>query len=220
MYLQLAQAKDSLAQPYVLSLKKVEEYLSHFQLTRAQIAETFELDADTTARAVLGISLNERDLIVNAGTNAQLDKLFGTGITGSTSADTQLFLALTTWTRDELGQLFKTQFVQGGNAITIQPSKASGASVQNDKEVVSRYSRPALDRLHRFTRLWRAIRQSQKWSTPELDLILSSLAQPGAGPTLTVSILVDIAKLLQVQKRLAVSVEQLCALVADVPARI
>lgn len=217
VYLQLAEAKASFAQPYVLPLRQVEAYLEHFQLTRAQIAGTLELDADTTARAWLGISLAERDLIVNVGANAQLDKLFGVGITASTSADTQLFLTLSTWTRDELGQLLKTQFVQAGNAITIEPGKASAESVQNDREVVNGYSRPALDRLHRFTRLWLAIRRSEQWSIPELDLVLSSLASTGVAPTVTSPMLVDLAHLLEIQKRFVISVEQLCALIVDIP---
>ena len=217
VYLRLAQAKDSFAQPYVLPLKQIETYLKHFQLTRAQIARTLELDADTTARAQLGLSLVERDLIIDTGTNAQLDRLFGATISTSVNSTTQLFLALGAWTRDELGQMVETQFVQAGNAITIQSGKASAASVQNDREVVSGYSRPALDRLHRFTRLWRAVRRSEKWSIPEMDIVLSILASPGAPPALTSPMLVDIAKLLEIQKRFGISVEQLCALISDIP---
>src|SRR5262249_9017446 len=149
--------------------------------------------ADTTARAWLRISLTECNLIVDAGTNVQLDKLFRPSITNSSSADTQSFLALSNWTRVEVGLLLQTQFVQGGSPITIKASKASSDSVQNDREVVKGYSRPALDRLHRFTRLWRAIRQSQDWSIPELDMVLSSLAQRGTRPTLTMPLLVNLS---------------------------
>lgn len=60
VYLRLAQATNSFAQPYVLPIRQIETYLSHFQLTRAQLAKSLELDADTTARARLGLSLVER----------------------------------------------------------------------------------------------------------------------------------------------------------------
>jgi hypothetical protein len=217
VYLRLAQATDSFAQPYVLPIRQIETYLSHFQLTRAQIAKSLELDADTTARARLGLSLVERDLIVKAGTNQQVDALFGTSISAATSSDTQLFLALSNWTRDELGQLLKTSFAQGGNPITIESSKASRQSVQNDREVVKGYSRPALDRLHRFTRLWRAIQRSQRWSIPELDLVLTSLAQPNPAPIISGPLLASIAELLEIQERFGLSVEQLSVLVGDIP---
>ncbi len=217
VYLRLAQATDSFAQPYVLPIRQIETYLSHFQLTRAQLAKSLVLDADTTARARLGLSLVERDLIVNNGSNQQVDALFGTGISAATSSDTQLFLAVTNWTRDELGQLLKTSFVQGGNPITIESSKASPESVQNDREVVKGYSRPALDRLHRFTRLWRAIQRSKPWSIDELDLVLTSLAQPNPTPTLSGPLLANIGELLEIQERFSLSVEQLCVLVGDIP---
>lgn len=217
VYLRLTQATDSFAQPYVLPIRQIEAYLSHFQLTRAQIAKMLELDADTTACARLGLSVVERGLIVNAGTNQQVDALFGTSISAATSSDTKLFLALSNWTRDELGQLLKTSFVQGGTPITIESSKASAQSIQNDREVVKGYSRPALDRLHRFTRLWRAIQRSQPWSIPELDLVLTSLAQPNPTPSLSSPLLTSIAELLEIQERFGLSVEQLCVLVGDIP---
>jgi Tc toxin complex TcA C-terminal TcB-binding domain/Neuraminidase-like domain/Salmonella virulence plasmid 28.1kDa A protein len=217
VYLRLAQATNSFAQPYVLPIRQIETYLSHFQLTRAQLAKSLELDADTTARARLGLSLVERDLVVNAGTSQQVDALFGTAISAGTSSDTQLFLALSKWTRDELGQLLKTSFVQDGNPITIESSKASAASVQNDREIVKGYSRPALDRLHRFTRLWRAIQRSQPWSIPELDLVLASLTQLNQAPIISGPLLANIADLLEIQERFGLSVEQLCVLVGDIP---
>jgi len=217
VYLKLSQANDSFAQPYVLPMRQIETFLSHFQFTRAQIANSLELDADTTVRAQLGLSLVERDLIVNVGSTQQVDALFGTAISAGASSDTQLFLALTDWTRDELEQLLKTSFVQGGTPITIESSKASAESVQNDREVVKGYTRSTLDRLHRFTRLWRAIQRSKPWSIPELDLVLTSLTQARVAPQLSMPLLVSITELLEIQERFTLSFEQLCVLVGDIP---
>jgi hypothetical protein len=219
VYRALAGAQNSFQQPFVLPLRRVEAYLGHFKRTRADVARALGVDAETYARARLGLSVAEQDLIATSRSNDStfLRMLYGNDIaqslTPSKAIDTQHFLKLTRWTRDDLGQLFVTRFVRGGSTITIQPEKSAPESIQNDIEVVRGLNLGVLDRLHRFTRLWRKL---PSWSVAEMDQVLFQL-KTGATPQLGQAHLAHIAALLDIQARFAIGVEELCALVAPFP---
>ena len=85
-------------------------------------------------------------------------------------------------TRGELADLLGGRFVQAGSeeTIEIRSERRTPESIQNDIERVHGLSQSSLDRLHRFTRLWRAT----GWTVRELDLTLAHLAgivDEGAG---------------------------------------
>ncbi len=138
--------------------------------------------------------------------------------------DVQLLLKAMGITRAELGQLITTDFVRteygvmiivGSVEIHSEKSVPEGedASIQNDIERIHGLSEPALERMHRFTRLWRHV----PWSIKELDLVLSRLADTRARNAIPVSSLEDLADILSLQRRFDLTVEDLCAWWGDLP---
>lgn len=218
VYRRLAVAQDSFEQPFVLPLRRIEAYLGHFERTRSDVARILGVDADTGARARLGLSLAEHDLITRARDTDQafLTRLFTTNVTFDLRPTTPVamvrLLGLTRWTRDELGQLLGARFVKGAANISIVAWKEAAESVQNDAEAVTGLSLEVLDRLHRFRRLQRKLR----WTVAETDLIVMALSA-GAAPTLSAPVLTQIANLAGLRKRLAFPVDQLCALFSTIP---
>ena len=93
--------------------------------------------------------------IAQSALQARLQRRFD--FTGSAIApfDAQSLLGPMGVKRDELEQLVATRFVAGG-AIQIVGEKSDADSVQNDIERMHGLTASPADRLHRFTRLWRA----------------------------------------------------------------
>src|SRR5699024_10057763 len=83
--------------------------------------------------------------------------------------------------RKELRILLATRFVKSNTTapIYIKAEKRDSDSVQFDIERVENVTLEALDRIHRFVRLWR----KTNWCMEELDLVLSqiSLAEEANG---------------------------------------
>lgn len=217
VYRKLAIAQDSFEQPFVLPLRRIEAYLSHFDRIRADVACVLGVDEKTYARARLGLSLTEWALLITQTQDTTfLTGLYSAAITDNLTpakeVNVQDLLKLTRWTREDLGQLFDTQFVRADSTITMRARKSGLDSIQNDIEVANGLSFGVLDRLHRFTRLWHKL----PWTAPELDLVLVAL-KTGTDPSLGETELSQIAKLLEIQARFAISVEQLCALFTTIP---
>lgn len=218
VYAKLADTTESFQQPLVLPLRRIEAYLQHFQRTRADIARALGVTTRIYSRARLGFSLTEWGLVAVPRDNDQpfLTRIYGaditTALTPAKEIDSQRFLKLASWSREDLGKLFNTQFVSGGANVTIRAKKSSVDSVQNDIEVVSGLTYGILDRLHRFTRLWRKL----PWTIPELDLVLVAL-KTGASVSLDPTRLDQIASLLDIQARLGIPVDQLLALFTPIP---
>lgn len=133
--------------------------------------------------------------------------------------DVQLLLKAMGLRRAELEQLIMTEFVRteygmvilgGGESVEIHSEKrvpeGDDASVQNDIERIHGLSERSLERMHRFTRLWRHV----PWSIKELDLVLKKLAGLGADNGITAAMLQDLADILSMQRRFNLTVEELC----------
>jgi Tc toxin complex TcA C-terminal TcB-binding domain/Neuraminidase-like domain/Salmonella virulence plasmid 28.1kDa A protein len=219
VYRRLKDAKDSFLQPFVLPLRRIEAYISHFDRTRADVARVLGVDSTTYTRARLGLSLAEWSLITSsAQTNSQLLKqLYPPEVTGPVFltppavVDMQDLLNVTRWTRNDLGELMAAKFVRSGTTITITSGKQSADSVQNDIEMVKGIDPGVLDRLHRFTRLWKKV----GWTIEELDLVLSTIAT-GANLVLGSNEVIRIAQIVDLQSRFSISVAEACALFASI----
>lgn len=216
VYKKLGETVGSFNQPFLLPLEKLQIYLEHFNRTRAEVARLLGKDSGVVTRAALKISPKEHKLITTKNTNFLfLKNLYG-GVPFPeregdqlNKFDVQLLLKDMGLSRKELGELIETQFIPAGldEAISIKPGKWPIDSVQNNIEWIKGLSLGSLDRMHRFTRLWRKV----PWSIGELDLVLVHLKNADLE---TVD---DIVTALQLQEKLGVSVEVLIALWSNLP---
>jgi hypothetical protein len=116
------------------------------------------------------------------------------------------FLAKTGLEYEELGALLDLPFINPTHDITID---RHGAACDTDKQLINGLEPAALDRMHRFLRLWRKL---AGWAMWELDLAIRC---PGIGADdLDEPCLINLFHLGRLRTRLGggVSVAQLCAL--------
>ena len=220
----LATAAHSIAQPASLPLRTVEILLAELGTSRAGIAHVLGQDAGAVAIAALGLSPEEVYLITTANTTpAYLDQLFrlqfkdGPGGAGLEAVDAQQLLLPLGLTRAQLGELVQARFVTTDQrqpvTITIAGGKRTPDSIQNDVEWVSGLTRKALDRMLRFTRLWRKL----DLSIPELDLLLGCLQDAGLANGINLPVLQKIADTISLRKEPGMSAEDACAMFGDMP---
>lgn len=219
----LASAKVCFGLPFSRPLSRTQTYLEHFGVPRAAFVRLSGGSPDQVAKASLGLSQAEA-LLITAANPAQafLDTMYGQAFdyqpAGVTPFDAQTLLRPMNIAQTELAQLVATRFVSasGAEPVTIVGGKLSAASVQNDIERVTGLKPASLDRMHRFTRLWRAC---PGWSIRELDLVLGALTDAGLAAEIDADALRVIAELRAIQLSLGGSVEDLIPLFTDVPTR-
>jgi hypothetical protein len=218
VYRRLARTAGSVAQPFHLPLERAAAYLGHFGRTRADAARTLGSGEQATARAVLGISLTEWDLLARprATDTAFLTGMFGAAIVQAATAggpvEVPALLTATGWTRDALGQLIAAPVVRGADQPAIRAEKRDQASVQRDVERVYGLTVGVLDRLHRTWRLHAATGVP----VPALNLALRALPAPAASSDETARLL-GLVGLLEAGRRLAVPLDAACALTGPIP---
>jgi len=235
VYEELYDSIHSFRQPFSLPLEKLDIYLSHFDVNRGDVARLLEASPDDLAVADLKISQRQYELITWVNRDIEsLRDLYGIefddsgdeitfsdpDIEGSEN-DVQLLLKSMGLTRADLGGLITTKFVVdggygffGGAEIEIRSEKRDEEeSVQNDIERIHGLTAATLERMHRFTKLWR----QTPWSIKELHLVLIDLAKEDLVDGIEEASLGYIVDILSVQKRFNVSVEELCALWSDLP---
>jgi hypothetical protein len=217
----LAAAQDSFRQPASLPLRTVEVLLAELGTSRAEISRVLGKEATTVATAALGLAAEEIPLITTAhATQSFLKKIYGQQFParyggGLADVDAQDLLPPMGLNRAQLGELVQTRFVtaDGKLAITIAGGKRNADSIQNDVEWVSGLTLQALDRMHRFTRLWR----KQIGSIPELDLLLGCLHDAQLATGLDLAAIRQIAEAGMVRGRLSLGVEDACAIFGKMP---
>ena len=222
----LAQGRDSFVQPFSLPHATVREYLSAFtdERSQADVARALGLGDDRVSAAEWKLSQAELSLITQTAIGlGTLRKLYNVGFSVEAASglvkpfDAQLLLPATRLSRADLETVLDTRFVSadGTEHAHITPEKFDSNSVQNDIERIHGLRLSSLDRLHRFTRLWRRT----DWSVIELDLLLEHLEKAtlatGIGST-AVNTLVFIR---QLQQRFGISAEACCALFSELPTR-
>lgn len=211
-------AIHSFQQPFLLPLEKLQLYLTHFDRTRGEVAAILEELPAVLSAASLGLSRREYELITQPNTNLDdLKKLYGIEFRvvagGIEKFDAQLLLKPMGLMRVELGDLIKTAFVTAVDSIQIKGEKRSSDSVQNDVENIYGLKTSSLDRMHRFTRLWRKV----TWTIKELDLVLSHMQNAGLASGIQEPTLHHLVEILSIQRRFNISVEELCVLWSSLP---
>jgi len=210
---------DSFAQPLNLAFEEVRTYLGHFERTLGDVAEAAGAQGVTLARLRLALEPKDYQLVTQPQANlAFMKQVYGIQFNEVGGAiqkvDAQVLLRAMGVPRSQLGELAVSSFAtSGGPAIEIRGEKRSAASIQNDIENVHGLTTAALDRLHRFVRLWRAT----GWRVGEVDLVLRHLREAGIGAGIEAATLEAVAHLHRLQVRHAVSVEELVALWSTVP---
>ena len=211
----LRSAVDSFQQPFHLALARIDRYLEKLESTRADVARAAGASPAIVAAAELHISPEEWQLIIQQVLDtATLNRLYQLTFVaqgaGFSPLDAQELVAAMAIERAHLDEIIVTQLVRAGGAnVTVTAEKRSADSVQNDIENVHGLTADALDRMHRFTRLWR----HTPWSIPELDRLLISLnVQTLDDPNLRL-----IATARTVQHLLNISVDETTALVGMIP---
>ena len=206
---------QSFEQPFMLPLVELETYLSHFSLSRADLAEVVLKYTEKLAdqdellpQIILELSEKEFKIITTAIIDETvLTELYGF-VFDFVKFDAQKLLLPTKVSRSELGELIQTRFIAGNTSITIVAEKKNNDSVQNDIEHIYGLTLQALDRMHRFVRLWK----KTSWSIQELDLVLTYSGMTGEDIDLKV-----VSEILSIQKKTGQSVEITCSLFSDIP---
>ena len=213
----------SFKQPFHLPLESVSTYLSHFEKTREDIAILLEKTQNVISKAKLNLSDKEYFLLTNPdATPVFINRVYGITFTVTsgkiTPFDAQLLIKSIKISRSELGNLLSTWFVtnNGADNIIIKGEKINSDSIQNDIERIKNLTYEALDRAHRFVRLWR----ETKWSIEELDLVLYKLNQDGIANGIVPDSITAIGNLLRIQEKLKLSVEEICALFHLIPVKV
>ncbi|HUG67047.1 MAG TPA: neuraminidase-like domain-containing protein [Pirellulaceae bacterium] len=225
-YDKLRQAKYPLALPFDLFAEEVRAAFQKTNLQRWDLMRTFRgnmppndpTDGEIAAE-YFGISadpaaaFDEKRLILAADASVAGQRtLWGeTGNAGwlATIGNVKNFLQKTGLEYNELLALLDLKFINSAGDIVIQHLDAS---CDTDKKVIQVLDAAKLDRIHRFLRLWRKLKDWKMW---ELDL---TIRHPHIGNgSLDESFLVQLFYLSRLKKKLGkkATVEQVCALLGD-----
>src|SRR5262249_20264559 len=127
--------------------------------------------------------------------------------------DRRGFLKLAGLTRDQLDDLLGLRFHPDLAQITVGHLQVAG-ELQNFPEILDGLTPERLDFMHRFIRYWR----KTAWTIADLDLVLLELHAAGLiGADLGPETVTVLAKTVDVQTRLKLSIEEACAVAARLP---
>jgi hypothetical protein len=212
-YQALGNAKYPLTLPFDLFTEEVREYLKRVEVRRWDLMEVFRgnnppndpSDLDIACE-YLGIAKDEQDLIFQADAGHQ-ERYWGETTAAASLAAVsavEVFLHRTSLEYADLQRLLSLEFVNPGGAITIVHQNAS-CDVATKR--LQGLDLPALDRIHRFLRLWRKL----GWKMWEVDLAIRNdgLGHGALGPNLARNLFYA----LQLKARMPIlTIDQLCAL--------
>jgi hypothetical protein len=184
-YVKLRDAVFPWSLPFDLRLEESRTYLGHLGVPRWQLMEVFRTTAATdveTDRAIagerLGFSVKEREAVVTPLTTAGAKtwEPYGFSDTDSTTWVTTMskvrtFLDRTGLSYDELDRLLELRFINPTPKIVIKPEDPTKPTCDTTKLVLKDLTGEALDRIHRFVRLWRRL----GWPMRDVDRALFAL---------------------------------------------
>lgn len=211
----LSTAHFPLSLPFDLFTEEVRAYLSKMKVNRSLLMETFRgssapnnpQDIDIQCE-YMGISKVEQGLIFNADPANQF-VYWGTANNAAALAamtKVDVFLDVTGLEFKDLQRFLSLAFVNPGGAIVIQDLDSSCDPAQKRLQVLDAN---ALDRFHRFLRLWKKL----GWKMWEVDLVIQVLG----GGVLDNNLPTRLFPFLQIQNRYSrLSVEQLCAFYGNI----
>lgn len=201
----------SFALPFNLPLEELRLYLTHFGISLHQIYRLLNQQEEKIWRARIGLSKEEFDVITIAD-KAGVKLRFGDH-SSSGPFEVQEFIRFAGITRQQLSDLQVLTFNPDLNIIVR--TRDSPDELQNFPEELENLTDVNLDFIHRLIRLWK----KTSWSIPELDLVLTALRDAGlAAIDLDSGTVLCLAQLIDIQEKLKLKVEELCAMVHNMPA--
>jgi hypothetical protein len=211
IYRLLAETTDSFQQPFHLPLARIHAQLDALGSSLGEIRRAVGADRLAIARATLRLSLAEWSLVTTRVTSLDAisglyDLRFAAAGGGVAPIDAKDLVRAVAIDRDTLTELLAAGAAPGA---TIVPRKRDDRSVQNDVELVQGLGVAALDRLHRFVRLQRAV----TWSVAELARVLAAIG----ADDLDAETVTAIATLRSLQVELELSVDECAALAGELP---
>lgn len=224
-YEKLRAAKYPLSLPFDLFAEEVRAAFRKTNLQRWDLMRTLRSTAAPNnptdgeiAAEYLGIStdataaFDEKRLILMAdATIPGQQSVWGEAEAGwlNTVGNAKTFLQKTSLEYNELLALLELKFINPTGDIGVHHLDPS---CDTDQKVIQVLDESKLDRIHRFLRLWRKLKDWKMW---ELDLVIGNPAHPGIGNgALDEPFLVNLFYFCQLRKRLGgkTTVEQVCAL--------
>lgn len=222
--------------PFNFPLQRLEILLAHFGLSRDRIGRVLQWEGQQRIKTRLQLTHDEVSLITASKTFnmstavrdffAQLYNFSPNSLHGSDAdalisesiTDLSHFQHITKVDRNILRALVLSKFVSK-DGTSNKPVEVvmltTEDNVQNNIEKVRNLSLRRLDRLHRMIRLWRKL----PWTVNELDYVLIRLAiDHSLTPAeLTLDILENIVKLLDLADRTSLPVDELMSLSSAIP---
>lgn len=203
--------KISFVLPFNLPLEELRLYLSHFGISLHEIYKTLKQPETKIWRARINLSEDEFKVITTPDT-ASVKFRFGNP-SSFNDFDVQDFIRLAGISRQQLDDLLALTFNSDLQNIKVD-KKSVPDELQNFPEILKHLTNDRLDFIHRFIRLWK----KTSWSIPELDLVLTALKDAGLiMPELNANAVLYLAKLVDIQEKLKLTVEELCAMFHHLP---
>ncbi|WP_454607314.1 Tc toxin subunit A-related protein [Streptomyces tendae] len=199
--------------PFNLAHEECSAYFKQFGVARADLMRALKTtsagpsDADIAAET-FGLAGRARALIVTADPGGQAAIWNTPGPAAATMSNVAVFLARTELTYPQLADLLKLSWLNPIGAMTLRYLDASGDLT---KQIIDGLDDDALDRFHRFIRLWRAT----GWEPAVLDRAIR--ADVLGGGDITDGTLVALMTAEQVATRLARPVQDVLDLFDDLP---
>ncbi len=216
--------------PFNLPLAELRLYLSHFGITLHDVYRTLRVDQAKLWRERLKLSTEEFNVIKTDqravvkgrfGNPASLNDFHVNEQQNGAPAVSRGFINYAGITRQQLDELLTQRFNTDLAQITID-KLAAPDELQNFPEILKNLTEARLDFIHRFLRLWR----KTSWSLPDFDLVLTTMREAGllrtdfAGGNMNVANfepLAYLARLIDIQETLKLSVEEVCAFIDEFP---
>jgi hypothetical protein len=225
------ETKISFSLPFNLFSEELQIYLSHFNLSPHEIYKKLRLEETKIWQAKLNISQEEFEVITCEDSGNVIQRVGNpTSLTEfpvqdykdpQTNSLRRGFINLLGITREQLDELLAIRNNPDLSKIGIVKQKEPD-ELQNFPEFLDNLIDERLDFIHRFIRLWKRT----PWSIPELDMLLAALAKSYSIPSeanvvityeINSQIVIDIARMIRIQENLKFSIEELCAMVDQLP---
>jgi Tc toxin complex TcA C-terminal TcB-binding domain/ABC toxin N-terminal region/Neuraminidase-like domain/Salmonella virulence plasmid 28.1kDa A protein len=213
IYATLADPNDKVSfhSPFVLPFAELTLYLSHFGLAPADIYHALQLADGKVWRARLGLAPVEAQ-VATTPDSANVAQRLGSPTTLS-NFDVQEFLRLTGLSRTDLDAVLALRSFTDLAQIDVAKQKTPD-ELQNFPEILQQLTATRLDLIHRFLRIQRAT----PWAIGDLDLVILAAREAGlAGADVDETLVETLGQLVELQTKLKVSVEEICALADGLP---